>query len=156
MIRNFRPADTDKLVSLWLETTVSAHPFISEEYWVQNEPFVREECLPKAQTYVFEDKHKLKGFISVLDKGHIGALFVGKAYQGKKIGSKLISFAKKRFSHLTLNVYAKNVRAFSFYQRVGFKIISEQTDKQTGEKELTMSWALGCKSGFQKRFQGDS
>ena len=156
MIRSFHSEDTDKLVALWLETSVSAHPFISEEYWRKNVGFVRTVCLPQAQTYVFEDKHQLKGFISVLDKGHVGALFVGEKYQGQKIGGKLMNFVKKRFSHLTLNVYVKNIRAVSFYQKCGFKIISEQTDTSTEEIELVMSWALGCKSGFQKRFQGDS
>lgn len=156
MIRFFHSADTDRLVSLWLRTSVSAHSFISEEYWKKKEAFVRTQCLSSAQTFVFEDKHKLKGFVSVLDKGHIGALFVEEEYQGKKIGSKLMNLVKKRFSHLTLNVYVKNTPAVSFYQKSGFKIISEQIDEQTGEKELMMSWALGCKSGFQKRFQGDS
>lgn len=156
MIRRFNPKDTDKLISLWLETCVSAHPFVPEEYWQRNVGFVRETCLPQAQTYVFEDKRQLKGFVSILDKGHIGALFVGKKHQGKKIGKKLLEFVKKRFSHLTLNVYVKNIRAVSFYQKSGFKIISEQSNEQSGEKELVMSWALGCKSGFQKRFQGDS
>ena len=41
---------------------------------------------------------------------------------------------------LTLNVYQKNTRALSFYQREGFDIQCEGADAATGEKEYTMLW----------------
>ena len=45
----------------------------------------------------------------------------------------------KKFS-LRLNVYQKNARAISFYQREGFIIQYEGLDEATGEKEYTMLW----------------
>ena len=39
-----------------------------------------------------------------------------------------------------LNVYQKNARAISFYQREGFIIQCEGLDEATGEKEYTMLW----------------
>ncbi|MBT9717142.1 GNAT family N-acetyltransferase, partial [Anaerobutyricum hallii] len=41
---------------------------------------------------------------------------------------------------LRLNVYQKNARAISFYQREGFIIQYEGLDEATGEKEYTMLW----------------
>ena len=41
---------------------------------------------------------------------------------------------------LQLNVYQKNARAISFYQREGFIIQCEDLDEATGEKEYTMLW----------------
>ena len=41
---------------------------------------------------------------------------------------------------LQLNVYQKNARAISFYQREGFIIQCEGLDEATGEKEYTMLW----------------
>ena len=41
---------------------------------------------------------------------------------------------------LQLNVYQKNARAISFYQREGFIIQCEDLDEDTGEKEYTMLW----------------
>ena len=41
---------------------------------------------------------------------------------------------------LRLNVYQKNARAISFYQREGFIIQCEGLDEATGEKEYTMLW----------------
>ncbi|MBD8944756.1 MAG: GNAT family N-acetyltransferase, partial [Ruminococcaceae bacterium] len=41
---------------------------------------------------------------------------------------------------LHLNVYQKNARAISFYQREGFEIQCEALDEATGEKEYVMIW----------------
>ena len=41
---------------------------------------------------------------------------------------------------LQLNVYQKNARAISFYQREGFIIQCEGLDEATGEKEYHMLW----------------
>ena len=41
---------------------------------------------------------------------------------------------------LQLNVYQKNARAISFYQREEFIIRCEGLDEATGEKEYTMLW----------------
>ncbi len=41
---------------------------------------------------------------------------------------------------LRLNVYQKNARAISFYQREGFIIQCEGLDEATGEKEYIMLW----------------
>ena len=39
-----------------------------------------------------------------------------------------------------INVYQKNARAISFYQREGFIIQCEGLDEATGEKEYAMLW----------------
>ena len=39
-----------------------------------------------------------------------------------------------------LNVYQKNTRAISFYQREGFEIQNSGLDPATGEKEYVMVW----------------
>ena len=44
------------------------------------------------------------------------------------------------FILIRLNVYQKNARAISFYQREGFIIQCEGLDEATGEKEYTMLW----------------
>ena len=47
---------------------------------------------------------------------------------------------KDKKVRLQLNVYQKNVRAMSFYQREGFTIQSEEMDEFTREKEYVMNW----------------
>ena len=49
---------------------------------------------------------------------------------------------------LQLNVYQKNTKAISFYQREEFIIQCEGLDEATGEKEYTMLWKQKQKSEF--------
>mgnify|MGYP002250257355 CR=1 FL=1 len=54
--------------------------------------------------------------------------------------SFLLDYIKDKKVRLQLNVYQKNARAISFYQREGFIIQCEGLDEATGEKEYTMLW----------------
>ena len=56
------------------------------------------------------------------------------------IGKLLLDYIKDKKVSLRLNVYQKNARAISFYQREGFIIQCEDLDEDTGEKEYTMLW----------------
>lgn len=156
MIRKYGSKDIPKILDIWLRASIQAHDFVPEEYWQRMQPSVARDYLPNSRTFVFEDKHKIKGFISIVDNNHVGALFVAPEYQGKRTGRKLLKYAQRRLGHLNLNVFAQNLRAVRFYQLNDFKIIREQTDPSTGEKELTMAWVLGCKSGFNKKYYADS
>lgn len=156
MIRYATEKDYPTLTKLWLASSFSAHDFISENYWQQMAKSVENYYLPNSETYVFEDRRQLKGFISLTENNHIGALFVAPPFQKQRIGTKLLRYIRRRRPHLSLKVYIKNEAALRFYQSAGFKILGEQTDPTTGETELMMSWAVGCISGFQKRCQGDS
>lgn len=156
MIRKITTSDFVKAAEIWLHASLQAHNFIEADFWQKHMQTIQDDYLPNAETFVFEDKHKIKGFISIVDSKYIGGLFVAPTYQNKKIGSKLLEFVRKRYPHLCLKVYVKNLKALRFYQHKDFKIVSEGADEATQEKELLMSWALGCKSGFGKRYQGDS
>ena len=56
------------------------------------------------------------------------------------IGKLLLDYIKNKKVRLRLNVYQKNTRALSFYQREEFNIQCEGFDGATGEKEYTMLW----------------
>lgn len=83
MIRKWQSEDTAPLLSLWLESTTEAHPFIDASYWQANEAVVRDEYLPAAETWVWEENGTLCGFISVMQFQFVGALFVAPAFIGK-------------------------------------------------------------------------
>ena len=51
-----------------------------------------------------------------------------------------MDYIKDKKERLQLNVYQKNTRAISFYQREGFIIQCEGLDEATGEKKYTMQW----------------
>ena len=52
----------------------------------------------------------------------------------------LLNYAKDKRNKLLLNVYQKNARAISFYQREGFEIQHSGLDEATGEKDYVMTW----------------
>ena len=85
MIRKYRAEDVDKVLDIWLRASVQSHSFVKEEYWQKMVPVIKKYYLPNTDSFVFEDKHKIKAFMSIIDDKHIGALFVDPVYQNQKI-----------------------------------------------------------------------
>ena len=108
MIRKFQQQDIDKMLALWLQASLQSHNFVVAEYWHNMMPIIKKYYLPNTDSYVFEDKHQIKGFVSIIDDKYIGALFVKPEYQKMNIGSKLLNFAKKLYPELSLKVFLKN------------------------------------------------
>ncbi|QAA33352.1 N-acetyltransferase [Clostridium manihotivorum] len=140
MIREMNHEDIDTLIDIWLESTAEAHSFIPKSYWTENYVLIKEHYLPTSKTYVFEDVHLIKGFISILNNNYIGALFIDTKHQNNGIGSKLISHVQKHYNQLSLSVYKKNVKATNFYKNMNFYIEEENLDTATNEFEYLMFW----------------
>lgn len=136
-------------MKIWLDASVKVHRFIGEEFWKAHMNEVRDVYLPQAETFVYEDRHQLKGFISVILDNFIGALFVDTENQNQGIGTKLLEYVRQNRSSLTLKVYTQNEKALNFYQKNDFKIVAEKKDEQTGAEELILSWAQGCKNNHR-------
>ena len=138
MIRELRKADINQVADIWLDTNIKAHYFIPAQYWKSNLELVK-ELLLQATVYVYEDNQKIQGFIG-LNGEYIEGIFVSDEMQSCGIGKLLLEYIKNKKARLRLNVYQKNTRAISFYQREGFDIQCEGFDDATGEKEYTMLW----------------
>lgn len=138
MIRELRKVDINKVAEIWLDTNIKTHYFISAQYWKSNFELVK-ELLLQATVYVYEDKQEIQGFIG-LSNEYIEGIFVPDEMQSCGIGKLLLDYIKNKKLRLRLNVYQKNIRALSFYQREGFDIQCEGSDAATGEKEYTMLW----------------
>ncbi|MDO4438320.1 MAG: GNAT family N-acetyltransferase [Eubacteriales bacterium] len=138
MIRKIEKRDIDAVADIWLNTNLKAHDFIDEAYWKSNYDMVK-EMFTEAEIYVYEQEEKVLGFIGLSDD-YIEGIFVSCDSQSGGIGKALVDFVKEKREKLSLNVYDKNTRAVRFYEREGFTIISEGTDRDTGEKDLEMLW----------------
>ncbi len=139
-IREYLPEDREKTAALWLTSTIKAHPFIPEEYWLRAYREVYHRWLPETKTLLAEVDGEIEGFLSFTAPGEIGALFVGPSCQGKGHGTALLDAAKERFVRLQLSVYAQNARAVAFYEKNGFVPQAERVEESTGERELVMVW----------------
>lgn len=138
MIRTIENKDIDKIMDIWLTSTIEAHNFIPTEYWHKNYNTVKDVYLPIAETFIYEDEENIKGFISIIDNEFIGALFVHTEYQNKGIGTKLIDYAVDKYKALNLAVYKENQKSVQFYINRGFKIISEQINEDSCHSEYIM------------------
>ncbi|HAP6791493.1 TPA: GNAT family N-acetyltransferase, partial [Enterococcus faecium] len=121
-----------------LDTNIKTHYFISAQYWKSNFELVK-ELLLQATVYVYEDKQEIQGFIG-LSNEYIEGIFVSAEMQSQGIGKILLNYVKGKRNKLILNVYQKNTRAISFYQREGFEIQYSGLDEATGEKDYVMAW----------------
>ncbi|MEG6306208.1 N-acetyltransferase [Enterobacter ludwigii] len=142
MIRKWESDNAGPLLSLWLESTTEAHPFISASYWKENEGMVRDVYLPAAETWVWEEDGMLRGFISVMQSQFVGALFVSTDFIGRGIGRALLNHVQQRFPYLSLEVYQKNVRAVNFYHAQGFRIEDSAWQDDTQHPTWIMSWQV--------------
>lgn len=121
-----------------MDTNIKSHYFISAQYWKSNFELVK-ELLLQATVYVYEDKQEIQGFIG-LSNEYIEGIFVSAEMQSQGIGKILLNYVKGKRNKLILNVYQKNTRAISFYQREGFEIQYSGLDEATGEKDYVMAW----------------
>ncbi len=138
MIRELRKVNINKVAEIWLDTNIKTHYFISAQYWKSNFELVK-ELLLQATVYVYEDKQEIQGFIG-LNNEYIEGIFVSAEMQSQGIGKILLNYVKGKRNKLILNVYQKNTRAISFYQREGFEIQYSGLDEATGEKDYVMAW----------------
>ena len=138
MIRVLQEADIDRVAEIWLDSNLKAHHFIPAQYWKSNFELVK-ELLLQATVYVYEDKQEIQGFIG-LSNEYIEGIFVSAEMQSQGIGKILLNYVKGKRNKLILNVYQKNTRAISFYQREGFEIQYSGLDEATGEKDYVMAW----------------
>ena len=144
MIRKLLNGDIDRVADIWLKTNLKAHYFISNQYWKSNYELVK-EMLSQSEVYVFEADKMIQGFVGLNDE-YIEGIFVSDEMQSCGIGKLLLDYIKDKKVSLRLNVYQKNARAISFYQREEFIIQCEGLDEATGEKEYTMLWKRKLKS----------
>ena len=142
MIRKLNEADIDKVMDIWMKSTIKAHDFISKEYWQNNYNTVKEVYIPMSETFVYKDVQGIKGFISVINNEFIGALFVDIDFQGNGIGKQLIDYAVSKYGKLQLAVYKENKKSVEFYINRGFKIIEEQINDDSKHVEYILEKSL--------------
>lgn len=138
-IRNYKEADLEEMVEIWYDASVVAHSFIPASFWTSQKSAMKEKYLPLAENFVFEEKGRVTGFISLVGD-RVCALFVAPEMQGKGIGRTLLERAKTLKGKLSLKVYRENENAFHFYKKCGFVPAREELDELTGSVQILMKW----------------
>jgi ribosomal protein S18 acetylase RimI-like enzyme len=130
-IRPYRPDDKSRLLNIWRAASAVGHPFFTEDQLDQQADAVRDVYLPKAENWVAVMDGTPVGFIGLLGQ-FVGGLFVDPASHSRGIGRALVADAAEMKGHLELEVYARNSRALSFYQRLGFIEVSRRDTDDHG------------------------
>ncbi|QIQ22065.1 GNAT family N-acetyltransferase [Zophobihabitans entericus] len=136
-VRPFRSDDASTLVNIWYEAVKATHFFLTQQdidfYYDQ----VRDIYLPQLDVWVYEDNGIIKGFIgfSQEDSNHkIEMLFVDPNFHGQRIGSSLITWAKRRIKgSILVDVNEENPAAHFFYLKKGFEFIGRSELDSSGQ-----------------------
>lgn len=137
-INEMKDSQIEEVMDIWLASTIQGHPFIPRDYWQDSYKVVKEQYLPIAKTFIYEEDEKIKGFISIIEGSFIGALFVDIHSQGKGIGKALLEYCKGQYETLELAVYIENEKAVEFYKKQGFSVIMEQENEDSKRREYIM------------------
>lgn len=139
LIKRFESQQLDEIMSIWLNTNISAHPFIDKSYWEDAADTVK-PLLPSSDLFIYQENGIIQGFIGITDRTYIAGLFVSENCQSRGVGRKLLDYCKKLYTTLELDVFVENTKAVHFYQKNGFITIETKINPDFMHKEHHMIW----------------
>lgn len=140
IIRKYKDADLDGVLSSWENASKIAHPFLKEDFLAQERKNIPELFLPKADTWVVAVDDQVVGFIALIGN-EVGAIFLQPEHQGKKMGKLMMDKAQELHGDLKVEVFEKNSMGRDFYAQYGFELTEEKVHEQTGERILCLEFA---------------
>ncbi|KQC30242.1 GNAT family N-acetyltransferase [Flagellimonas eckloniae] len=141
MIRKYKKEEISILIDIWEKSSAVAHPFLDDEFTKMVKTAMKETYLPNSDTWVFEEKNEIVGFISMLDN-EIGGLFILPTHQSKGIGSLLLEHISQFHTELEVEVFDENEIGKPFYIKKGFSLIKEYIQDATNQKVFRMKKTL--------------
>jgi putative acetyltransferase len=138
MIRRYREKDCDAVIAIWLAASRVATPFLGEEFLLAEQATIRDQHLPNAETWVYEEDGAVVGFLALI--GHeVGGLFVDMKSQGQGVGRVLMDHARELRGSLYLDVFKDNAVGRRFYDRYGFRFRYEHLHAASGHVQLRLA-----------------
>lgn len=125
-------------MAVWLQGNLTAHSFISPDYWKQNQAAVK-AAMREATVYVAQIEQQIIGFAG-LQENYLAGIFVATSMQNRGVGGQLIARLQQDYQELNLAVYEQNSVAIKFYLKHGFWSKKRQIDTATQQLELLMGW----------------
>jgi GNAT superfamily N-acetyltransferase len=111
------------LVKLWRDSFEEAVGIVDPNPIDEQRKYFIDEVLPKNQVLVALDRLKVVGFIAATSDS-IDEIYVHTEYQGKGIGSKLLTWAQEHSEgRLELYTFDRNKKSQQFYEHKGFKVL---------------------------------
>ncbi|MCZ6595982.1 MAG: GNAT family N-acetyltransferase [Bacteroidetes bacterium] len=137
MIRKHNPEDIEVILDIWYKASTLAHPFLETSYVEKVKKDMKNLYIPNSQTWIYEEKNTVIGFISMLEN-EIGGLFVLPNYHSKGIGTQLVNFIRAFHDELEVEVFEKNIIGRTFYDKLGFKLMHRSTHSESDNEVLRL------------------
>ena len=137
MIRKYEEKDLKELLDAWYSASKVAHSFLSEDFFEQERRNIADLHIPNSETWVYEKDHKVVGFISLIEN-EVGGIFVDPEFHGMGFGRELMEQAKSVRTFLEVFVLKENMIGRNFYEKGGFKFVSEEMHEETGQMQLRL------------------
>jgi putative acetyltransferase len=139
-IRQYVESDLEAVLSSWESATRLAHPFMTDEFLVQERKNTTEIYLPNTDTWVIEIDEEVIGFIALMGN-EVGAIFLQPEHHGIGAGQVLMDKARELHGDLEVEVFAENTIGRKFYSKYGFKFPEEKRHEPTGQQILRLRYA---------------
>ncbi len=142
IIRHYEDKDVEIVISVWLNASKLAHPFLKKDFIESETANMRTLYLPNAETWVVEAGGVVVGFLSLIGN-EVGGLFVDPEFHGRGFGKTLTDKAVSLRGTLELDVFKQNPIGRRFYKRYGFTEDHEYDHELTGERVIRLTYAPG-------------
>ena len=130
------------LVAVWRVARADRLQFLTDLHSSdEDRAYLSGTVLPSNEVWVATCESAVAGFIA-FGHGWVNQLYVAPAFQGRGVGTKLLSIAMRSSPTLQLWAFEANLPAVRFYERRGFRVV-ERTDGSSNEAkrpDLRMLW----------------
>ncbi|MFK7829549.1 MAG: GNAT family N-acetyltransferase [Congregibacter sp.] len=138
-IRQYKESDLEPVLESWERATRLAHPFMSDDFIVQERVNTIEIYLPNTDTWVAEIDGEVKEFVALMGD-EVGAIFLQPDCHRMGIGKMLLDKAQELRGDLEVEVFKANTIGRSFYKNYGFEHLEEKLHEPTGQQLLRLKF----------------
>ena len=150
LIRAFQPFDTEELIFLFKNTvrTINSRDYAPKQILAWAPDFIDLELWRSRFTHSFtflaELEGKIVGFANLESNGKIDMFYVAADSQRVGIGAALMAAVLRKANSLHLGHLSSEVSitARPFFEKFGFKILSEQSARIRGETLKNFKMAM--------------
>jgi putative acetyltransferase len=140
-IRLFEAQDAEQIAQLFHETVreINVHDYSCSQVkaWAPDDIYFRNwvEVCSSRFTYVADDDGAIFGFGELEPNGHIDCFYCHKNYQRCGVGGQIYQAIEAKAVELSVNrlFTEASITAKSFFQRMGFLVVQEQSVTHRGE-----------------------
>jgi putative acetyltransferase len=143
-LRRAEVTDVAAIAEIHVTARQEAMPWLPELHSVEEtREWVATIVLQERDVWIAEWDSRVAGYLAVAN-GKLSDLYVRPGYQGRGIGSALVSLAKAGSAgELTLWVFQRNIPARQFYEHHGFTVIefTDGVDNEEHEPDVRYRWS---------------